>query len=300
MRVRPEYVTAGLQEHEVELVRERGLADSQNHALATQLSQFLRITLLLRLLRLRFRALLAQIEPLYQQLPSILLALAQVVAAIDERGLFDREDLDLNLLPVLLALQLRYVDLDVDFGVGEVLLHADDQLLGELRVRDARAVLGKLGVRLVLHDLDVLSSGLLEVRLQELPLFDALLEQVEGDLERGGAGLEGDHVEGEVHDLLVRESRAQNVVGVDLDLALGLVDGGLAEHGNELLEVFLGQGNRKGRVDAVEIGLDVEELPAEGGVACLVEVLQALDEVARDFEGPLPNDHHLADLLRIL
>ena len=104
------------------------------------------------------------------------MTLAQVVTPVDQRWIFNGEDFNLNLLLVLLALQLRDVDLDVDFGIREILLHAEYQPLADLSVRYVRAVLGEFRVWLVLHDLDVLATSLLEVHFKKLSLFDPPLE----------------------------------------------------------------------------------------------------------------------------
>ena len=89
----PENVTAGLQEHEVELVREAGLRQRQDHALLPHL-----LLLFWREADAFFAQCLViqrQIEALNQKLATVLFRCAEVVAAEDERGIFDLEHLNL-------------------------------------------------------------------------------------------------------------------------------------------------------------------------------------------------------------
>ena len=94
VRVVPEDVTAGLQQHEVELVGEAGLGDGQDHSLLADLLLFLGADLLagLSVLSVVVRA---EVEALDQEVATILLGCAEVVASEDQRGVFDLEDLDL-------------------------------------------------------------------------------------------------------------------------------------------------------------------------------------------------------------
>ena len=120
--VEPEDVTARLEQHEVELMREAGLCHRQNHSLLADLLCFFWC------LNIISSLLLAEVKALNQQLASILLGCTEVVAAEGIERIFNLEDLNLELSPLRATLQTSFVHLDVELAIREVFFYIDNKL----------------------------------------------------------------------------------------------------------------------------------------------------------------------------
>ena len=173
----PENVTAGLQEHEVELVWEARLRQSQDHTLLPYLlllfwcktSTFFAQCLVIE----------RQIEALNQKLATILLRCAKVVAAEDERGIFDLEHLNLQFSPVGPAQDTRFVDFNVHFAVRKVFLYIDDQFTRDLSLVHAGSEGSQLRILQVPSILaQIATASLLEVCYQNVSFFHSTLQVI--------------------------------------------------------------------------------------------------------------------------
>ena len=173
VRKEPEDVAAGLKQHEVELMREAGLSDGQDHGL---LSDFLA---LLRRHCVVGPLLLAQVEALNQELAPVLLRSAEVVASECVEWVLHLEDFNLQLAPLGSTLQARLVHFDVKLAVREVFLNVDDQLARYLCLIDACCEGAQINVLTTTEFANEATSSLLEVVDQDVPLFDPSLQVVE-------------------------------------------------------------------------------------------------------------------------
>ena len=194
----PKNVTAGLEQHEIKLMGEASLSQSEDHAFLSNLFVLLLVIGLLLLPKGCF--LFAQVEALNHKLPPVLLRCAKVVASENERWILNLEYFYLQLTPLRVTLKTSLIDFDVYFAVWEILFNVQNQLASDFTLVNASCKIFHFRVLDVLEWAYIPSSSLLEVVDNDISLLDPSLEVIEGDCEAELLWLgERHYIENQIH-----------------------------------------------------------------------------------------------------